>query len=74
MTRKHSAEQAASAGGVSGDNTDNPDDGNGNDYGTDHAEFAEIGESFSNKEDGDGFLTNLECKLRCFCQPQQSQL
>ena len=74
MSRKHSAEQAASAGGVSGDNTDNPDDGNGNDYGTDHAEFAEIGESFSNKEDGDGFLTNLECKLRCFCQPQQSQL
>ena len=59
MGRKHSAEQAASAGGVSGDNTDNPDDGNGNDYGTDHAEFAEIGESFSNKEDGDVFLTNL---------------
>lgn len=59
MSRKHSAEQAVSAGGVSNDDTSTPDAADEDDGSTLSAEIAEVGESSSNKVDGDVFMTNL---------------
>lgn len=57
VSRKHSADQVVSAGGVSTDDTPNAADKD--DGGTHSAEIAETGKSSSNKVDGDVFMTNL---------------